>query len=381
MTPHDRVPTLFTPFRLREVTLPNRIVVAPMCQYGAEDGCATDWHVMHLGTLAVSGFGMVIMEATAVSARGRITPACLGLYSDAAEAALARVVAFHKRHSEAALCIQLAHSGRKGSRTVPWRDGRALTADEGAWPTLAPSAIAERASLPAPLAMTASDLDRVRDEFARAAVRADRIGIDAIELHAAHGYLLHQFLSPLSNRRDDAYGGSTDARMRFPLSVFEAVRAAWPAHKPIGVRFSASDIVDDGWHIEEAARFAAALEQRGCDFLDVSSGGIPVTPKETAPHHQLPRIAKLRAASGLPMMAVGLIDDARVANRIVAERQAELVGIARAALDDPRWPWHAARTLGAQASYPPAYTRCAPGAWSKMMPDEDNVARINAAGA
>lgn len=355
-------PVLFSPLRLRGLTLPNRIVVSPMCQYSADDGCATDWHLMHLGGLAVAGYGMVIIEATAVNQQGRITPSCLGLYSDAGEAALARVVDFCKQHGAAKIGIQLAHSGRKGSRLVPWQ-GRGPLAD-GAWPIVAPSPIAESDALPVPGELGDDELAGIHDAFVEAAQRADRIGIDAIELHMAHGYLLHQFLSPLSNRRDDALGGSRDNRMRFPLAIFGAVRDTFPSHKPVGVRFSAGDGTPDGWTAQDAAAFAAELERRGCDFLDISSGGIPAGPKEVGAAYQLPRIAALREATKLPMIAVGNIDDPRTAERIVASRQAELIGLGRAALNDPRWPWRAARALGASGAYPPPYTRCAPDAWN-----------------
>lgn len=358
-------PPLFTPFRLRELTLPNRIVVSPMCQYAAENGNANDWHLMHVGQFCMGAAGLVIIEATHVSPEGRISPRCLGLYDDANEAALKRVVEFCRRFGVAKLGIQLAHAGRKGSTHPPAAGGKPLTDAEGAWTTYAPSALPFAPGWHTPQALDAEGLARVKKQFVDAALRAARLGFDLAELHAGHGYLLHQFLSPISNRREDAYGGSTASRMRYPLEVFEAVRAAWPADRPLGVRVSATDWVDGGWTPEETVMLARALEERGCDFLDVSSGQLD--PRQQIPFaagYNVPFAERVKQATGMPVMTVGMIATARLADDIVASGRADLVAIARGMMDDPRWAWHAARELGAEAPpYAAQYNRCHPSAW------------------
>jgi len=355
-------PALFTPYALGELALPNRIVIAPMCMYSADgDGNATDWHMIHLGHMALSGAGMLIIEATAVEAIGRISADDLGLWSDANAAALGRVIAGIRRYAATPIAIQLAHAGRKASSAAPWNGGQLLRADQGGWPCVAPSALPHAATEPAPATLDAAGLVRIREAFAAAARRAAAIGLDCIEVHAAHGYLLHQFLSPLSNIRDDGYGGSLEGRMRFPLEVFDAVRAAFPAGKPVGVRISATDWVDGGWDLAQSITFARALKARGCDFIHVSTGGLsPLQKFALAPGYQLPFAESVRAETGLPTIAVGLINEAEHANDIVAKGQADLVGIARAMLYDPRWPWHAAARLGAHVEAPRQYWRCQP---------------------
>lgn len=354
-------PCLFTPLALGRLTLANRIVIAPMCQYSAEDGNVGDWHLMHLGNLALSGAGLLIVEATGVTPEGRISPFCAGLWSDANEAAFARVLAAVRRHSPIALGIQLSHAGRKGSSSAPWTGIRQLSPAEGGWPPLAPSALAGRPDEAPPAALDAAGLARIRNAFVAAARRADRLGFDLVELHAAHGYLLHQFLSPLSNQRGDAYGGSLANRMRFPLEVFDAVRAVWPAGKPLGVRISATDWVEGGWSVDESIEFTRALQARGADFIHVSSGGLDSRQRIPAePGYQLPFAARIKTETGLPTIAVGLITDPHQAERVVAEGHADLVALARGILYDPRWPWHAAQALGARVSAPPQYWRCAP---------------------
>lgn len=353
--------TLFAPIELGTLTLPNRIVIAPMCQYSAQDGNATSWHLMHLGQLALSGAGMLIIEATAVEAEGRISAQDLGLWSDENEQALASTLAQVRRHSAMPIAVQLAHAGRKASTVPPWLGGQLRPSGEGGWRTWAPSALPFTPGNEAPQALDAAGLVRIRQSFAAAAARAARIGIDAIEVHGAHGYLLHQFLSPLSNRRDDAYGGSLENRMRFPLEVFEAVRAAFPAGRPVGIRVSATDWVEDGWDIEQTLAFAAALKVRGCDFLDVSTGGLSPQQKiSLSPGYQVPFAERLKRDVGMPTIAVGLITEARHAESIVASGQADMVALARGILYDPRWPWHAAAELGAQVDAPPQYWRCQP---------------------
>ena len=352
---------LFSPYAIGNLTLPNRIVIAPMCQYSAEDGNATDWHMIHLGQLAESGAGMLIIEATAVEAIGRISPADVGLWSDANEAALGRVLEGVRKYSAMPIAIQLAHAGRKASSAVPWAGGQLLSPAAGGWQTVAPSALRYLPDEAAPLALDAAGLVRIREAFADAARRAARIGLDCIELHGAHGYLLHQFLSPLTNVRDDAYGGNIENRMRFPLEVFDAVRAAFPAGKPVGIRISATDWVEGGWDLEQSVALAQALKVRGCDFIHVSTGGLsPLQKIVLAPGYQLPFAERIRAETGLPTIAVGLITEAEHAEEIVAKGQADLVGIARAMLYNPRWPWHAAAKLGAQVEAPCQYWRSQP---------------------
>ena len=354
---------LFSPWQLGDLPLSNRIVVAPMCQYSAADGTPGDWHLMHLGQLAISGAGLLILEATAVSAVGRITPGCLGLYSDANEAALAGIVAALRAVSPIAIAIQLGHAGRKGSSRVPWEAGTQIRPDEpGGWLAEAPSALPHADAEVPPVALDAAGLARVRDDFAAAARRAARLGLDGIELHAAHGYLLHQFLSPIANRRADGYGGSLDNRMRFPLEVFDAVRAAFPAGRPVWVRVSATDWVEGGWDPASTVEFGKALKARGCAALHASSGG--VSPKQQiplGPGYQVHLARQLKAEVGLPTVAVGLITEPKQAEAVVTAGDADAVALARAMLYDPRWPWHAAAKLGAQVEGPPQYWRGPPG--------------------
>lgn len=365
---------LFSPFSMRGLTLPNRVTVSPMCQYSAEDGSATDWHLMHLGNLSVSGFGLVITEAAGVEARGRITPDCLGLYSDANEHALARVVGFCKQHGNAALGIQLAHAGRKASCETPWksRDGsihQALTESAGGWPIVAPSAVALGDGHAVPEALDEAGMADVVQAFVQATRRADRLGFDLVEIHAAHGYLLHSFVSPISNERDDTYGGSRENRMRFPLEVFAAVRAAWPDDKPLGIRISASDHIEGGWSLDDSVVYAAALKVLGCDYVDVSSAGVaPDRQKVTVgPGYQVPFAARIRSDAQVPTMAVGMITRPDQAEAIVAEGQADLVALARGALYDPRWVWRAAEALGAEAAYPVQHERSRPALWPEAF--------------
>ena len=353
---------LFSPYSLGDLALPNRIVIAPMCQYSADaEGRATDWHTIHLGQLALSGAGLLILEATAVEPQGRISPADLGLWSDANEAALGRVLDSLHKYSSMPLAVQLAHAGRKASTRVPWEGGGQLAPKAGGWRTVAPSPLPFAEADAAPAALAASAMTRIREAFADAARRAHRLGIDAIEVHAAHGYLLHQFLSPLANQRQDAYGGSLENRMRYPLEVFDAVRSAFPAGKPVGIRISATDWVEGGWNLEESVVFARALAQRDCAFIHVSSGGLtPLQSIPVAPGFQVPFAERIRRESGLLTLAVGLITEAEQAQAIVAEGRADMVALARALLYDPRWPWHAAAKLGAQVEAAPQYWRCLP---------------------
>lgn len=353
---------LFSPFTLRKLSLANRIVVSPMCQYSAIDGRAGDWHTVHWGQLLQSNAGMFTIEATAVSAVGRITYGCLGLYDDACEAALGDRLAIARSIAPPIpVAIQLAHAGRKGSSQVPWEGGQLISLDQGGWTPVAPSAIAQLEHEALPAALDIAEIARIKQEFVAAAQRALRLGIDAIELHMAHGYLLHEFLSPLSNQRSDAYGGAFDNRVRFPLEVFAAVRDAWPHDKPMGVRISATDWVEGGWTIDDSIELVRRLQSAGCDWIDTSSGG--VSPKQKiplGPGYQVHLARAIRKATSVPTIAVGLITDAAQAEAIVAAHDADLVAMARALLWDPHWPWHAAATLGAQVQVPKPYWRSAP---------------------
>ena len=353
---------LFQPLRLDSLELANRIIIAPMCQYSAEDGSASDWHMMHLGHLALSGAGLLVTEATAVTPEGRISPRDLGLYSDDNEAALGRVVAAIRDYSPIPVAVQLAHAGRKASTRVPWEGGKQIAPNEPTgWKTEAPSAVPYLDEYDAPTALDSAGLDRIRDAFVKAAKRADRIGINGIEIHAAHGYLLHEFLSPFSNKREDEYGGSLENRMRFPLEVFDAVRAAFPANKPVWIRVSASDWVDGGWDVESTVIFAKELEARGCAAIHVSSGGLsPLQKMPVEPNYQVPFARRIKAEVKIPVIAVGLITEAKQAEDIIANGDADAIALARAILYDPRWPWHAAAELGAQVMAPEQYWRSQP---------------------
>ncbi|WP_427913599.1 NADH:flavin oxidoreductase/NADH oxidase [Ramlibacter sp. MMS24-I3-19] len=353
---------LFDPLQLGALRLPNRIIVAPMCQYSAEEGNATDWHMLHLGQLALSGAGLLITEATAVSDVGRISPQDLGLYSDANEAALARVLTAIRANSPMPVATQLSHAGRKGSSRAPWDGGAQIAPDAPqGWHTEAPSAVPHAQGEHPPLALDAAGLLRVREAFVQATKRAARLGFDAIELHCAHGYLMHQFLSPLANQRTDVYGGSLENRLRFPLEVFEAVRAAFPAEKPVWVRVSATDWVPGGWDVESTIAFGHALKARGCAAIHVSSGGVsPLQEIALGPGYQVEFARRVKEAVGLPTVAVGLITDAEQAQAILERGDADAVALARAMLYDPRWPWHAAAKLGAQVTAPKQYWRCQP---------------------
>jgi len=359
---------LFSPISIGSLELKNRIVIAPMCQYSAENGEASDWHLIHLGHLAYSGAGLLIIEATAVEPEGRISPNDLGIWSDETEAALKKVLTTVRKFSSIPIALQLGHAGRKASTDVPWEGRGIVPPERGGWQTVAPSAIAFEADSPLPLALDLAGLQRIEDAFVVAARRAHRIGIDAIELHGAHGYLLHQFLSPLSNTRTDEYGGSLENRMRFPLRVFEAVRAAVPAKMPVGIRISGTDWVEGGWDIEQSVAFGRALRNRDCSFVHVSSGGLsPLQQLDVGPGYQVPLAETFRRETGLPTIAVGLITEAEQAEGIIADGRADLVALARGILYDPRWPWHAAAKLGGQVAAPKQYWRSQPRGLSDLF--------------
>ncbi|MGG5819539.1 NADH:flavin oxidoreductase/NADH oxidase [Falsiroseomonas sp. HW251] len=352
---------LFSSIRLRGLTLPNRIVIAPMCQFSARDGNATDWHLIHLGHLALSGAGLLMIEATAVEPRGRISRECLGLYNDENEAALARVLAVAREYSRMPIGLQLGHAGRKGSLRNP-ADGKGrghATEAEGGWQVLGPSAIPFAPDWPTPREMDRRDMDEAIAAFVATTRRCIRLDIDLLEIHGAHGYLLSSFLSPIANRRQDAYGGSPSNRMRFPLEVFEAVRAAWPEDRPLGVRFNGTDWDGRGIGTEEAAAFGCALGALGCDFVDVSTGGNSFASIPSGPGYQVRFASKVREAGAMPTMAVGLIREPAHAEAILAAGQADMIAIGRGFLNDPRWPWHAAEALGVSIEVPFPYSRAA----------------------
>ena len=353
---------LFEPLELGGLRLVNRIVIAPMCQYSAEDGSPGDWHRVHLGQLAHSGAGLFILEATAVNAEGRITPWDLGLYSDANERALGQILDSLRAQSPISWGMQLAHAGRKASSEAPWRGGRQIPAGTApGWTAVAPSALPHGAHEETPAALDREGLRRIREDFAEAARRAQRIGIESLEIHAAHGYLLHQFLSPIANQRTDEYGGSLDNRMRFPLEVFDAVRQAFRSDRPVWVRLSATDWVPGGWDLEASVAFCQALKARGCAALHVSSGGVsPQQAIPLGPGYQVPLAERLKAETGLPTIAVGLITEPEQAEAILREGRADAIALARGLLYNPRWPWHAAAALGASVDAPPQYWRSQP---------------------
>jgi 2,4-dienoyl-CoA reductase-like NADH-dependent reductase (Old Yellow Enzyme family) len=359
---------LFSPIKLRDLALPNRIMVAPMCQYSAVDGEANDWHFTHINNLALSGAAMFCIEATHVEAIGRITPGCLGLWNDATEAALKPILASVRKHSKAAVAMQLAHAGRKGSSHTPWDGGQQIPVSEGGWRTEAPSAVPHKEGEASPLALDAHGLSRIRDAFVAAAKRAERLGVDALELHGAHGYLVHQFLSPISNKRTDEYGGSLENRMRYPLEVFDAIRAVFPDRKPIGVKVSATDWVDGGWDLAQTIEFARELKKRGVDWIDASSGGVsPLQKIPLSPGYQVPFAQGLKEATGLTTIAVGLITEPKQAEEIVASGKADMVALARGMLYDPRWGWHAAAELGGHVTAPPQYWRSQPSTQKELF--------------
>jgi NADPH2 dehydrogenase len=355
---------LFSPIRLGAIEFPNRIVISPMCQYSAIHGDANDWHLVHLGSLAMSGAGLLVLEATAVEEIGRISHGDLGLYNEENEAALHRVLGFCRKHGSAKLGIQLGHAGRKASAQVPWEGGRALGPDGDHWETVAPSAIPFAADWHTPREATTDDIERIVAAFARAAERAVRLGFEVIEVHGAHGYLLHQFLSPVSNQRTDEYGGSLENRMRFPLRVFEAVKAVCPPEVAVGARITGSDWLEGGIDVEEAVAFASELKRRGCDYVDVTTGGIALNAKiQIGPGYQVPFAAEVRRRADIPVWSVGLIVTPEQAEEVIASGQADMVALARTILDEPHWPWTAAQVLGGDVARPPQYQRAAPKIW------------------
>ena len=355
---------LLTPLEIGPLTIPRRIIVAPMCQYSAQDGDANDWHRVHMGAMALSGAGLFTIEATAPEARGRITHGCLGLYSDANEAALAACIASTRAVSDTPLSIQIGHAGRKASTQRPWEGRGPLQAHEAPWQTLSPSGIPFSDKGPETREMTSEDMTQVKEAHVQAAQRALRLGLDAVEIHMAHGYLLSSFLSPLSNKRSDGHGGSLAARLRYPLEIVEAVRGIWPSDRALTVKFNGTDWAKGGLVPQDAVTIAGALADAGVDMVTLSGGGILQSAPPVAPGYQV-EAAHLIKQAGIPLKvaAVGMIYDAHFAQSLITEGKADAVSIARAFLHNPRWGYHAAETLGAPLPYPPQYERGGPVNW------------------
>ncbi|HYH42875.1 MAG TPA: NADH:flavin oxidoreductase/NADH oxidase [Burkholderiales bacterium] len=355
---------LFNSLAIGGMALSNRVTVAAMCQYSAVEGSMTDWHMQHLGNLSLSGSAMLVVEATGVVPEGRITRYCTGLYSDENEAAMKRVLDFVRTISPARIGLQINHAGRKASAHRPWEGRGPLGPGEGAWTTFAPSAIALAPGWPTPVPLDPPALDALSAAYVKATQRAARIGFDFIELHSTHGYLLSEFLSPLSNHREDEYGGSLENRMRFPLAVFRAVRDAWPKEKPLGAKISGTDFAPGGWTPEDAVAYARELKALECDYVTVSGGGVVLDAKvPVAPGYQVQYAERVRRKVGITTGSVGLIASPQQAEEIIASGKADFVALARGMLFDPRWPWHAALALGDDIQYPPQYDRCNPKVW------------------
>ncbi len=371
---------LFSQIKLAELELRNRIIVAPMCQYSANKGSATDWHLMHLGQFAVSGVGLLFTEATAVEKEGRISPGCLGLWSDENEQALKRVVDFCKNFGNTHLGIQLAHAGRKASTDLPWFGSKSIPPEDArGWKTSAPSAMAYADNWGIPKALDEKGLERVKNSFVQATNRSLKIGFDVVEVHMAHGYLFHQFLSPLSNKRNDSYGGNLEGRMKFPLETFHEIRKVWPKSKPLGVRISATDWVkNSSWDINEATEFSFRLKELGCDFIDISSGGnSPLQQITVGPGYQTKFASEIKKQTSIPTMAVGQITEPKQAETILQSNQADMISIARGMLFNPRWAWHAADELNQETAYAPQYMRTKKTLRGLPIPGNPPVAKNN----
>jgi 2,4-dienoyl-CoA reductase-like NADH-dependent reductase (Old Yellow Enzyme family) len=357
---------LFSPITLRGLALDNRIVLSPMCQYASQDGNPSQWHTVHLGTYALANLGLVITEATAVEPAGRISPMCLGLYTDAHQEALARIVGFFREYGTTKFGVQLAHAGRKASVLPSFMIRRAVTPEEGGWTPISPSYY-EDSVHPPPAVMDIELIERVKTAWRDATRRAAEIDVDLIELHFAHGYIVNQFLSPLINTRTDAYGGSRENRMRFGLEIFELCRRAFPAERPLGVRISVTDWVEGGWDVEDSVVFAKELKARGCDYICTTSGGVSLKQRiEAKPGYQVPLAQAVRHGAGIATMAVGQITEARQAEAILAEGKADMIAIGRRLMFNPHWAWTAASELGAFLKYPARYRNAHPRIGQEM---------------
>jgi 2,4-dienoyl-CoA reductase-like NADH-dependent reductase (Old Yellow Enzyme family) len=357
------LPSLFTPIQLGGVTLSNRIVISPMCQYSADDGSMNDWHLTHLGHLAYSGAGLLLAEATHVTREGRITHACTGLYSERNEASMKRVLDHCRRLTKNAIGVQVGHAGRKASSQVPWEGRDYLRPDQSPWQTVAPSPLPFGEGWHVPHELSVAEIGKLVESFAASTLRAKRVGFDVFELHSAHGYLLHQFLSPVSNQRKDEYGRD---RTKFPLEVARAVRETWPKERALGARITASDWIEGGIVPEDAIAYTRELKKIGFDYVCVSSAGLAGHAKlNVGPGYQVPFAAAVKkAVPGIGVRAVGMIADPAQAEEIIASGKADMVAMARAFLDNPRWVWHAAERFGVKVDYPPQYARSAPEQWA-----------------
>lgn len=352
---------LFSPIKIGDQHFENRIVIPPMCQYSAKNGLATDWHLMHYGSLSHSGAGLMILEATSISPEGRLSPFDLGLWGDEQEHAMQSLISSIHKYSKMPIAVQLVHAGRKASMPEPWKDEKHVSIEQGGWKTIAPSAIAFDSNYDTPKELTTDEVKNLIKQFADAAIRADRAGIDFIEIHGAHGYLIHQFLSPLSNHRTDEYGGSLDNRLRFVIEVFKAIRAVFPKQKGVGIRISATDWVEGGWDLSQSIVLAKKLNELGCSYIHVSTGGLDIRQQiPVGPNYQVPFAQEIKQQVTMPVIAVGLITQAIQAEAIVSTGQADMVAIGRDMLFEPHWPWRAAKILGAQVTVPPQYARSAP---------------------
>ncbi len=348
---------LFTEIQLSKLSLSNRIIVAPMCQYSAIDGDMNDWHIVNLGQFAISGPGMITIEATGVEPEGRITHGCTGMYSNSNKKSMERIVKFCHQISDSKISLQLGHAGRKASTEKPWEGGKSLSKDNS-WETFAPSAIPFQDDWQVPTELDEFGLERIKKAFVESTIKANQINIDALEIHSAHGYLLHQFLSPLSNLRKDNYGGSLENRMRFPLEIISSVRKSWPSYKPLIIRLSVTDWVDGGWDINQSIIFCKELSKIGCDAIHVSSGGLsPLQKIPLGPSYQCELSFKIKNQVDLPIIAVGMITDPIQAESIIRTGQADMVALAREYLRNPRWTWEAAKKLLGKSSVPNQYLR------------------------
>lgn len=352
---------LFSPIKIGSQLFENRIVIPPMCQYSAVNGLASDWHLMHYGALSHSGAGLMILEATAVCPEGRLSPFDLGLWGDEQKSAMQSLIASIRQYSAMPIAVQLVHAGRKASMPQPWQEEKHVAIGKGGWQTVAPSAIAFNPNYDTPMELTKEEIKTLVKQFADAAIRADQAGIDFIEIHGAHGYLIHQFLSPLTNKRTDEYGGSLDNRLRFVIDVFNAIRTVFPKQKGVGIRISATDWVDGGWNLDESIILAKKLNELGCSYMHVSTGGLDMRQQiPVGPNYQVPFAQAIKAHVTMPVIAVGLITEPVQAEAIVLTEQADMVAIGRDMLFEPHWPWRAAKELGAQVTVPPQYARSTP---------------------
>lgn len=352
---------LFSPLKIDGITLENRIVIPPMCQYSAEAGLVTDWHLMHYGCLSHSGAGLLIMEATSICPEGRLSPFDLGLWGDEQEKSLKGLIKSIRKYSQIPIAIQLVHAGRKGSMSQPWLGRQYVSPENGGWQPVSASPLACGDNYAQPSELTVDEIDVIIGQFAESAKRAVNAGIDIIEIHGAHGYLIHQFLSPLSNKRTDQYGGALENRLRFAISVFKAIRSALSKSIPVGIRISATDWVDGGWDLAQSLVLAKKLKELGCSFIDVSTAGLSDEQHfSVGPNYQVNFAQAIKAQTQLPTITVGLITDPIQAEAILVCGQADMVAVGRGTLFDPRWPWHAAQALGEKVTVAPQYLRSAP---------------------